>query len=83
MLSLFVPGLGHLYVGAARFALLLLATLFLGFMIGSVFGLFATFHGFIGLALFCVLFMFVQIITVVLHARAANPFRLRWYNRWY
>jgi len=86
LLSLVLPGLGHLYAGQVRAA----ARAFVGYHIATALSISVVFMAFLGVfaTVLSVAFLLVAWVTVAVMAarsaaRAPNPYSLQLYNRWY
>jgi signal peptidase I len=86
LLSLVVPGLGHLYAGypAAALAAYVLALLGLGLMLAAWLLIpSAPANIILGLAAFPTIYLAIPVHAGILAARQASSYELRPYNRWY
>lgn len=83
VLSLLMPGLGHVYAGDIRKGFSLIGIEYGAILLSGIFGILSTFHGIAGLILLAVGFYVFVIASSVRLARNNKEYQLRSYNRWY
>lgn len=83
LLSMILPGLGHLYAGNAVKALVLVALEIGVVILLGVTGLLATFNGIVALFTFFPLFYIYVIVSAGRLAYRNRDYTLKPYNRWY
>lgn len=82
LLSLFFPGLGHIYAGEARRGVLLVGGVYLAILLLGAAGILARFWGFAA-AFFLLLALWAgALVDAVLLARARRDYALKRYNHW-
>lgn len=81
MLSLLTPGMGQLYTGQVRKALVLLILNFVAFF--SMIVLFSSFTGAVVLILLVLCLYLFALIDAAYYSRKLKHLLLAWYNRWF
>jgi len=83
LLSLLVPGLGHVYAGDAKKGGILVGIEFGLLLLGGLAGVLSTFYGMAFFILFIISFYIFVIISSVKLANKNSEYFLKPYNRWY
>ena len=83
VLSLLMPGLGHLYAGDLRRALSLIGIEYGVILVAGIFGILSTFYGIAVLIALGVVFYVYVISSSVRLALNNKEYELKSYNRWY
>lgn len=83
LLSLIMPGLGHVYAGDLRRGLSLIGVEYGVILLAGVFGILSTFYGIASLILLAICFYVFVVISSVRLALINKGYQLQWYNRWY
>ena len=83
IMSLFAPGLGHVYVGDPKNGLLIVVGFICALLAGGAFGVYSTFYGILVFSVLALGFYVVLITSAVRRALVSKDYELSWYNRWY
>ena len=83
VLSLIIPGLGHIYAGDLRKGLSLIGIEYSAIILAGILGILSTFYGIISLIIFTIGFYIFTLISSVRLALRNKEYQLQPYNRWY
>jgi signal peptidase I len=83
VLSLTIPGLGHIYAGDLRKGLSLIGIMYGVILLAGIFGVLSTFYGIVSLTLLAVGFYIYVASSSVKLALKNREYQLQTYNRWY
>lgn len=83
VLSLIMPGLGHVYAGDLRKGLSLIGVEYGVILLAGVFGILSTFYGIASLIMLAIGFYVFVVISSVRIALKNKEYQLQPYNRWY
>ncbi len=81
VLSLIMPGLGHVYAGDLRKGMSLIGVEYAVILLAGVFGILSTFYGIASLIVFAIGFYIFVVISSVRLALKNKPYKLQPYNR--
>lgn len=83
VLSLIMPGLGHVYAGELRKGLSLISVEYGVILLAGVFGILSTFYGIASFIVLAIGFYLFVVISSVRLALKNKEYQLQSYNRWY
>ncbi|MCF6257937.1 MAG: signal peptidase I [Gammaproteobacteria bacterium] len=83
ILSLIVPGLGHVYAGSLRKGLSLIGIQYGVILLAGVFGILSIFYGAVSFIVFSIGFYIFIVISSVKLALGNKEYQLQPYNRWH
>lgn len=83
ILSLIVPGLGHVYAGRPGKGLLIICSVAGLFLVAGLFGILSAFYGIVCFYSTLILIYIFALVSAIRLARKNQDYTLKSYNRWY